>query len=90
MLPPLQEEYFFDEFPLWSVDIKVLKYFICPQSEFKSICPRTLSHFQYQFNKSLFIECRRCTRNPGWYITGNISLKHYYNLVKQVFSVFYR
>ena len=41
MLLPLQEEYIFEEFQLSSVDVKVLKYFICPKSEFKRICPHT-------------------------------------------------
>lgn len=78
MLPPLWEEYFLEGLHFWSVDIiGVLKYFICCKSEFKSICPHNLSHFQYQFNKSIFMECLQCTSNHGWCITDNVSFQRY-------------
>lgn len=74
MLSPLQEEYFFEAFPLPGVDIKVPKYFICPKNEFGSICPNSTSpHFPYQFNKSVFVECLQCPRNHGWYVAGHTS-----------------
>ena len=50
MLPPLQEEYSCRKRQLWSVDVKVLKYFICPESKFQ--CSSSC-YFLYQFTKSL-------------------------------------
>lgn len=36
LLPPFQEDDSCGEFKLWSIDMKVLKYFICPESELQS------------------------------------------------------